>query len=263
MLIAALGLEYEVRGLASGDAKLLEQLWSHCLAVHPQPTGALRVAVRQSSLGWVATLGDERWDLPGSDAAVAAVCTAVNVSATARTSLLALHAAVLTRAGSTLVVPGRSGLGKTTLTLALLADGWAYVTDEAFALDWAPGAPCPYPRPMGVSDWTRGTLALAGGVRYRDETFIGPDGLGEVDTTPGPATRVLLLSRRTAPGGAPVLHDAHPMDALEELMHRGFTVHRDPAAALRVLADVVRSCSVLRLDYDDPVAAAAAITAAC
>jgi hypothetical protein len=46
-----------------------------------------------------------------------------------------LHAATLERDGRALVFAGPSGAGKTTLTLALVARGWRFVTEEITVID--------------------------------------------------------------------------------------------------------------------------------
>jgi hypothetical protein len=48
--------------------------------------------------------------------------------------LLAIHASCLGRSGNALVMPGRSGSGKTTVTAALMAAGWEYMSDDTALL---------------------------------------------------------------------------------------------------------------------------------
>lgn len=52
----------------------------------------------------------------------------------------ALHAAVLDRAGSGLLISAPSGSGKTTATLNLLRSGWSYVSDDTVLLRRREGA---------------------------------------------------------------------------------------------------------------------------
>jgi hypothetical protein len=262
LYVRALDVPFVVHGMPAEDGRRFARLWQHCQApadvVDPVP-----VEVRRSNAGWLATVGGaDVFAADGNDGAVLAASTAINVSATTRTPLLALHAAVVVHDGQTLLVPGGSGAGKTTLTLALLAAGWTYVTDEALALDWRTGDLRPYARPMGVSDWTLATLGLTGiGVVSGGETLVGADQVGEITTGAGPVSMVLLLARDDGLR-LPELSPAEPMDALQELFQRGFTIHRDPGPALTMLADLVREAEVRHLSYGDPVAAAAAVTGA-
>ncbi len=48
---------------------------------------------------------------------------------------LLLHAAVLERGGRALILPGEPGAGKSTLTAALMLDGWRLLSDELTLLD--------------------------------------------------------------------------------------------------------------------------------
>ncbi len=48
--------------------------------------------------------------------------------------LYGLHANAVKRDGAGLVIVGDSGAGKTTLTLALISEGWGYVSDDAIFL---------------------------------------------------------------------------------------------------------------------------------
>jgi hypothetical protein len=48
--------------------------------------------------------------------------------------LLAIHASCLVRSGNALLLPGRSGSGKTTMTAALMAAGWEYMSDDTALL---------------------------------------------------------------------------------------------------------------------------------
>jgi hypothetical protein len=48
---------------------------------------------------------------------------------------IALHAAALQRDGTTVLMPGRAGEGKTTLTAKLISRGWDYVSDDCVLID--------------------------------------------------------------------------------------------------------------------------------
>lgn len=257
--VSALGLEFAISGLADCDAEKFRHLWAACAGHRKAPD--VLVAVKPTQLGWRAAVDDRTWELAGADSAVAAASTAVNTVATARTSLLTLHAAVLSRSDVTVVIPGQSGAGKSTLGLALLQAGWRYVTDEALSLDWAVGPPLPYPRPIAASDETLGHLGLRGvGARSAEETYLVPADLGAQTCPMPPSPSVVVLLDRGATT-ATRLTPAHRMDALEALMRRGFTTHRDPAQALQVLAEMTRSCSAVRLSYSDARDAAALLGA--
>lgn len=61
-----------------------------------------------------------------------------------------LHAAVVGRRGGALAISGGSGVGKTTLTLALLERGWDYLSDDYCPMDRVTGLAHPFPRSLWV-----------------------------------------------------------------------------------------------------------------
>jgi hypothetical protein len=63
--------------------------------------------------------------------------------------VLFVHAGVIGWQGRGIVMPGRSGVGKTTLVRALIAAGAEYYSDEFAILD-ANGRVHPYPRPLSI-----------------------------------------------------------------------------------------------------------------
>lgn len=62
---------------------------------------------------------------------------------------IAVHAAVLACDDRAIVLPGRSGIGKSTLALALLGAGATYYSDE-FAVFSRRAEVLPYPRPLSL-----------------------------------------------------------------------------------------------------------------
>lgn len=190
-------------------------------------------------------------------AAVASTCAAINVTFATRTPLLAVHAAVVSRNGRTLLIPGQSGAGKTTLTAALLQTGFSYATDEAFAIEWESDVAMPYPRPMGVSDWTARTLRTPAGVPGVGERFLRAADFGASVVSESVSVDDIVLLDRSAEVEAPALTALHRAEALEALLHQSFTHYYDPQRAVRTLAAVVSSARAWTLNYSDPVAAAA------
>lgn len=192
--------------------------------------------------------------------ALAQTLAAVNLTAVSQTPLLAFHAAVVSRHGRTLVVPGRSGTGKSTLTACLVRQGWDYVSDEALAIDQANGDVVAYPRPLGLSRWSCVRAGVAARPPAGGEAVLRARDLGgSIDWRPPPVSCVVLLDR-SAPEECPsIVHEDRNV-ALRELLARGFTHHRDGARALEATAAVLRSSQVLRLLLGDPWAAATFLT---
>jgi hypothetical protein len=82
--------------------------------------------------------------------------------------LAAAHAGVVAHKGQAALVCGDSGAGKTTLTLALLRQGCAYLSDEVALVDRATGTVAAYPRSLGIR---AGGLALLGNMPLGSGAF--------------------------------------------------------------------------------------------
>ncbi len=258
--IAVAALDLRVHVLIE-DARLrdaVRHLWAGCLSTTDgEPDQVVRVK------------GEEPWHVASDayseeaatfPAAVAGACAAVNVTLATRTPLLAVHAAVLQKNGTTIVVPAESGGGKTTLTVALLRAGWSYASDEAYALDWKSALPFAYPRPLGVSDWTAEKLGVSAGILGEGERFLRAGDLGApLAVRPLKADHVVLLDR-SAPVSEPALGNVHRAEALEKLLRQSFTHYYAAEKAVRLLADVVRGAQTWRLKYADPLDAAALLS---
>lgn len=65
---------------------------------------------------------------------------------------LMLHAAVLERGGRALILPGDPGAGKSTLTAALMLDGWRLLSDELTLIDRDDGLLYGLARPVSLKN---------------------------------------------------------------------------------------------------------------
>jgi hypothetical protein len=65
---------------------------------------------------------------------------------------LMLHAAVLERDGQALIMPGNPGAGKSTLTAALMLDGWRLLSDEIALIDRQNGSLRGIGRPVSLKN---------------------------------------------------------------------------------------------------------------
>ncbi len=69
----------------------------------------------------------------------------------ARKNGVALHSGAVSRQGKTLLLPGQSGAGKSSVTAWLTANGFSYLTDElVFLPDDGSGRVIPFPRPFCI-----------------------------------------------------------------------------------------------------------------
>jgi len=111
-----------------------------------------------------------------------------------------VHAGVVAVGGRAIVVPGRSGTGKTTLVRALVDAGATYFSDEYAVID---GAPVCKTAQRAGSPWREGTAAGAqeSWPASRSRRAHRPDAL----PPPGTLAAHRPLRRRVRPG-APVEH---------------------------------------------------------
>jgi HprK-related kinase A len=65
---------------------------------------------------------------------------------------LMVHAAVVAKDDEALVLPGAPGSGKSTLTAALVADGWRLLSDELTLIEPASGLIQPIARPISLKN---------------------------------------------------------------------------------------------------------------
>lgn len=175
------------------------------------------------------------------------------------------HGALLTRNGASLFATGPPGAGKTTLTLALAAAGWAYGGDDIvrFTPDGrASGAPFAaavktgawpileprWPELAQLATWRR-----ADGQATR---YLRPPRLAGRE--PRPLTAVVLLDRRDGAGAE--LQPLAPVEALSAILDAAYASRwRLDPDALEALATRIEAASCRRFVYSDLDAAVAAL----
>lgn len=174
---------------------------------------------------------------------------------------LAVHAAVLATHDGVLAMPAESGTGKSTLTAACLRRGFRYVSDEALVIR-ADGAVIAYPRPLGLSRWSRGAVQITSVPGFGpvtngddDEELIDPACLGDVasDLRDVPLRAVISLRRGADLAGLARLPRAQGAIAL---LRNSFNHFKDPAASVALVHDVVSDAEVLELVLGEPMRAA-------
>jgi len=85
-------------------------------------------------------------------------------------SHLLVHAAAVSREGTGVIFPASSSVGKTSLAIRLVMDGWGFLSDDIAAIKVDTGSMAPIPRSVGIR---HGTLVM-----------LGLDGLDEVGRLP-------------------------------------------------------------------------------
>lgn len=170
-----------------------------------------------------------------------------------------LHAAAFSLHGRAVVVAGTSGTGKTTLAVSAATTGAPVLNDEIVAVDREAGLVRAVARPLSVKPTGRSWIA--------DATDLVPPGVDQVwwvdveaiggrPSDAAPPGIVLLAERRP---GLATCRTVSRSTAVVHLIDHAFDVTVDPAGRLRDLAWLAASSQCVRLGYDDPTDALAAL----
>jgi hypothetical protein len=129
------------------------------------PSGAeIAIAVRPDAMaGWVIAMPDgEERSFGDADHLLRHLEWLVASQAiAASTTRAAFHAAALTRDDETVLLLAKSGAGKTTLTLGLMARGWAPLCDDIVLVDADTLGITAFPRCFHVADATAALLPVS------------------------------------------------------------------------------------------------------
>lgn len=144
-----------------------------------------------------------------------------------------VHAGVVGWNGRAILIPGRSGAGKTSLVAALVRAGASYYSDEFAPLD-ARGRVHPYPRPLAIRE-----AGSPRGTKYPIESLGGRAG-----TKPLPVGLVAVT--RFAPQATTRLRVLTPGQAILAMMDNTVSARTQPARALAALAQVASAAICLK-----------------
>lgn len=171
-----------------------------------------------------------------------------------RQDLLHVHGAALAGPQASVLLPGSSGIGKTTFALALALRGLRLLSDDVVFLHTDSWRPVPFPRSFHVHDDALPRLAPLG-LRYAPEDHIGDylcaSVLGPWHAAPGPPLRYVLFPH-LRPGEPLAVEPISGAEATLELMRYSKNLRRFPRSGLdhipRLLAHV--ECYVLARNDD-------------
>ncbi|MCP4662352.1 MAG: hypothetical protein GY856_43695, partial [bacterium] len=165
-----------------------------------------------------------------------------------------LHAASLAWNGGGIILPGASGRGKTTLTLALVKHGFRFLSDDVACLDLVNKQVEPFPRSINLCRSGMAMLtalvgsakvgaALAEGRWDIDDLFPGSAGEAR------PLRWVVLLQGF---GPRPRLVPISKRQALWQALRLSHTPIRQPAHALWSLSPLIDQANCYELTAGDP-----------
>lgn len=180
-------------------------------------------------------------------------------------SYLLVHAGVVASpAREAMIFPGDSGSGKTTLVAGLARKGFAYLSDEAAAIDPVSRRVYAFPKALTLK---RGSFALFPDlaaedledvVHLEEQWLVSPSAL-DAEVAPGPCPARWIVSIRYQSDAVTRLERITAGAAVLELGRRLMNMPHYEGRALPVLADVARGASSYRLTTGDLGKAVAAL----
>lgn len=139
---------------AAGES--LFERFQHRRSSDPEDVEVLEIAARAS--GYRLTLGGQLIAAPATILQLLSrlVELLLSLEHPQRPLLASCHAAVVSRGGRSVLMPGSSGVGKSTLTAFLVANGFAYVGDDTIAIGEADLSLLPLPTCLSIKSgsWT-------------------------------------------------------------------------------------------------------------
>ena len=191
----------------------------------------------------------------GDDGRVASrLLAAVERGALGATPALAVHAAAIAGPGGCIVLPGRSGVGKSTLAAAAMQEGLSLVSDEAACFIDPFGSLLPHPRPVALSLASRRLLGVATPDDVDEEVGLPGDQFGQ---TAHPDTVQqcvgIVLPRRERGAATTVTSSVARSTVLAHLLAGLLgTSGPSPEHSWQYLTRLVADVWVARLEYDHP-----------
>ena len=169
-----------------------------------------------------------------------------------------LHAGAVERDGEAVVLVGESGMGKSTLTAAMVRSGYAYLSDEIAIIDPESFAVRAYPKAIDLAAESCALLEIEPTVRTMlEKSPIPPDQLGSISAG-GQLAVIVLLVPETSSG---TTEDVPPMEALRALLTNVFVATYAVEDRLQRLVDLCATVRVVRMPRATPVAMVDELTA--
>ncbi len=195
--------------------------------------------------------GNDHAELIGS------LFTSLNRAAVEGCEHFAAHAGVVAFNGRAVAFPAESGQGKSTLTAAALRSGFDYLSDEAICVDIETGGLVPYPKPIGLSPWSRQAVGVVEGdltfAADSGEGFVTAEQLGAAIAGSGSTLSDIVIAEY---GQKPTtLSEVPGSEAMHTLLKMSFNHYKFGAESFYLASRLANGSRAWRLSYDDPLEA--------
>jgi len=257
-----MALELAFHGAASPDAA--DEVFGHLRAPAPAPLERLSV-VAHDDLFFLFLDGAPKGAVAAHELTPQIKAILTDRYAQAVRGAFLAHGALLRRNGRSLFLSGQPGAGKTTLTLALSASGFAYGGDDIIRIDPdGQASAAPFAAAVKTGAWplverfnpavaSLPTCLRADGQQVR---YLLP--ANRADRAPRPLDAVLLLDRRA--GETARLEPVHAVEALHIILESAYSAEGALSpATLKALASTLESAETHRFVYSDLAEAVACI----
>lgn len=261
-----LGVQVDVRSNRPEVVDLLDRLNAELRSHDPAAPAELSYVARtyDGASDWEVSHGGEelRWCENALDAASFLEWHMCGRAIERRHDLLHVHGAVLAGATASVLLPGRSGIGKTTFALALALRGPRLLADDVVFLRTTDWRPEPFPRSFHIHDDALPRLVPLG-LRYDERAdhigdYLCASVLGPWDRSLGPPVRSVVFPRLDPAGPLALVPLSHA-EATLELMRYSKNLRHFPRSGLDLVSSLLGNVRCFELQRNDDLSAAAAL----
>ena len=172
-----------------------------------------------------------------------------------------VHSAAVARDGAGFLLPGPSGSGKSSLTMALIGRGYRYMSDELAAVDLTTNELHSVPKPLGIKD-----ISIFPELSRRQDFWFGPGPEEKVREEPvwyvhpedvlpncigSPVPIRYIIFPKYHPDTAPRLETLGAGQVMELLLQNSVNFRRFGSIGFDLLAEMVEEAECFSLSFND------------